>query len=141
MRRFGFSAVILLLVFSIPVTAGCEKVYNEKEMGELATLTRTVMDIVSSEYIGISVPKTIAEPQIIEIVIRVNTDFAELRMLDKYDMVIVSDGVQIAAVVWDPENERKLIQDLRCTKSLDEPTWRNVSYGHEFTLNWSLCPQ
>lgn len=142
MRRFGWHSLIIVLIVSlVTVTTSCEKVYDEKEMGRLATLTRVVMDIVRSQYIESQVPAELSEPQIIDIVVKANTDFEELKMLDKYDMEIVSDGANIGAVVWDPGNDRKLIQDLRCTKYLDDPAWRNVFYGKEFTLNWDICTQ
>jgi hypothetical protein len=97
------------------------------------------MDIVSSEYIDKPVPQTISKAQIKEIVTRVNTNFEELKLLDKYDMVIVSNGKQIGCVIWDPDNGRKLIQDLRCTPNPDEFTWRQKVFGRDFTLSWALC--
>ena len=108
MRRFGWhSLIILLIVLLVTATTSCENVYDEKEMGRLATLTRVVMDIVRSQYIESQVPAELSEPQIIDIVVKANTDFEELKMLDKYDMEIVSDGTNIGAVVWDPGNNRK----------------------------------
>ena len=142
MRRSGYSFLIILLIVFAPLIGACdEKQYDEKDMGRLATLVRVIMDIVSTEYIDSQIPKEISERQIVEIVKKDNTDFQELKMLDTYDIVMVSDGVHIGAVVWDPDNGRKLIQDLRCTKYLDEKTWRDIVYGHDFSLNWSLCPQ
>jgi hypothetical protein len=61
------------------------------------------------------------------------------KLLDKYDMVIVSNGTRIGCVIWDPENGRKLIQDLRCTSKLDEPTWRQKVFGKDLTLPWTVC--
>ena len=140
MRRFGYSTLIISLFFLTAALSGCSTTsYDEKEMGGLATFDRVVMDIVSSEYIDKPVPQTISKTQIKEIVTRVNTKFEELKYLDKYDMVIVSNGTKIGCVFWDPENGRKLIQDLRCTQKLDEPTWRQTVFGSDFTLSWAIC--
>jgi hypothetical protein len=139
MRRFGYSLLIIVLFFLSAAPSGCTTSYDEKEMGGLATLARTVMDIVSSEYVENPVPQIISKTEIREIVTRVNTNFDELKLLDKYDMIIVSDGRQIGCVIWDPENGRKLIQDLRCTPKLDEPTWRQKIFGGDFTLPWAIC--
>ena len=140
MRRFGYSLLIVIFFFLTAGPSGCDTTsYDEKEMGGLATLARVVMDIVSSEYIDKPVPQVISERQIKEIVTRVNTNFEELKLLDKYDMVIVSNGTQIGCVIWDPENGRKLIQDLRCTPKLDEPTWRQNIFGKDFSLSWAIC--
>jgi len=117
----------------------CSTVYSEKDMGQLATLTRTTMDIVWSGYIGDTLPSNISEPQILETVRRLNTNFDELNMLDRYEMVMVSDGLNLATIVWDPENDRKLIEDLRCTKKLDASTWRECSFGNAFSLEWNVC--
>ena len=141
MRRFGYSLLIVIVFFLTAGPGGCAKTYDEKEMGGLATLSRVVMDIVSSEYIGKPVPQVISETQIRQIVTRVNTNLEELKLLDKYDMVIVSDGTQMGCVIWDPENGRKLIQDLRCTQKLDEPAWPQEVFGKDFTLSWAMCPQ
>ena len=140
MRRFGYSLLIVIFFFLTAAPSGCDTTsYDEKEMGGLATLARVVMDIVSSEYIDKPVPQVISKTQIKEIVTRVNTNFEELKLLDKYDMVIVSNGTQIGCVIWDPENGRKLIQDLRCTPKLDEPTWRQKVFGKDLTLSWAIC--
>ncbi|MBI5641175.1 MAG: hypothetical protein HZA17_12185 [Nitrospirae bacterium] len=140
MRRSGYSVLIILLIVFVPLLGACdEKKYDEKKMGQLATFVRVIMDIVSTEYIDRPIPKEVSEKQIVEIVKKDNTDFQELKLLDTYDIVMVSDGVQLGAVVWDPDNGRKLIQDLRCTKSPDELTWSQVVYGQEFTLSWGLC--
>lgn len=140
MRRFGYSILFLIIFLFTAAPGGCDdRKYDEKDMGRLATLTRVVMDIVSSEYIGRPIPKKISEEDIKAMVVKNNTDFEELKLLDKYDMMIVSDGKYMGAIVWDPENGRKLIQDLRCTKKIEEPSWRNVSYGNEFSLSWSVC--
>jgi hypothetical protein len=140
MRRFGYSLLIIIIFFLTAAPGSCSPVsYDEKEMGGLATLARVVMDIVSSKYIDKPVPMTLSKAQIIEIVTRENSDFKELKLLDKYDMVIVSNGKQIGCVIWDPENGRKLIQDLRCTPKLDDHTWRQKVFGRDFTLSWAIC--
>ncbi len=139
MRRFGYSLLLIICFFLTAAPSSCTTSYDEKEMGGLATLDRVVMDIVSTEYINKPVPQIISKNQIKEIVTRVNTNFEELKLLDKYDIVIVSSGKQIGCVIWDPENGRKLIQDLRCTPKLDEPTWQQKVFGNEFTLSWAKC--
>jgi hypothetical protein len=140
MQRFGYSLLIIIFFFLTTAPGGCStKAYDEKEMDGLTTLARVVMDIVSSEYIDKPVPQIILKTQLKEIVTRVNTNFEELKLLNKYDMVIVSHGTQIGCVIWDPENGRKLIQDLRCTPKLDEPTWRQNISGKDFTLSWAIC--
>lgn len=140
MRRFGYSFLVLSLFIATAAPSSCTtKSYDEKEMGGLATLARVVMDIVSSEYIDKPVPRIITKAQVKEIVTRVNTNFEELKLLDKYDMVIVSKGNELGCVIWDPENGRKLIQDLRCTPKLDEPDWRQTVFGNDFTLSWAIC--
>ena len=108
-------------------------------MDGLATLARVVMDIVSSEYVDKPIPQIISKVQIKEIVTRLNTNFEELKLLDEYDMVIVSNGTQIGCVIWDPQNGRKLIQDLRCTPNPDELTWRQKVFGRDFTLSCAIC--
>ncbi|MBF0329924.1 MAG: hypothetical protein HQL10_12260 [Nitrospirae bacterium] len=110
-------------------------------MARLFIFAKTVMDIVSSEYIETNPPKEINRETIRAIVIKKNTDFEELKVLDRYDMKMVSDGKQFGAVLWDPKNKRKLIQDLRCTLKLDDPAWQTITYGNEFTLNWEVCPR
>lgn len=146
MRRFGFRFTLVCLLLTTLFASGCAlhadpcaKTYDEKEMGQLATLTRVVLDIVRSDYLDAPMPETLTEQQVIETVRRLNTDFAELRMLDRYDMLIVSDGQQLAAVVWDPLNDRKLIEDLRCTRKLDAAVWRECASGGEFMLGWEGC--
>lgn len=139
MRRFGFSLLIVFVFFFTAAPSGCIKSYDEKEMGKLATFARVVMDIVSSEYIGKQIPNVITKDQIKEIVIRKNSNMDELKLLDRYNMVIVSHGTQIGCVIWDPDDGRKLIQDLRCTSKLDEPTWRQKVFGSDFTLSWAIC--
>jgi hypothetical protein len=140
MRRFGYSLLIILLFFFTAAPSSCSTMsYDEKEMGGLATFARVVMDIVSSEYIDKPVPQIISKTQLKEIVTRVNTNFEELKLLNKYDMVIVSHGTQIGCVIWDPENGRKLIQDLRCTQKSDELSWRQKLFGKDFTLSWAIC--
>lgn len=139
MRRFGFSIILIALVFFIAASSGCIKSYDEKEMGRLATFARVSMDIVSSEYIDESIPNVISKSQIKQIVTREKKKINELKLLDKYDMVIVSNGTEIGCVFFDPHNGRKLIQDLRCTPNPDETTWRQKVFGNDFTLSWSIC--
>jgi hypothetical protein len=140
MRRFGYSLLIIVLFFLTAAPSSCNTTsYDEKEMGGLATFARIAMDIVSSEYIGKPVPRIIPKTQIKEILAKVNANFEELKLLDKYDMVIVSNGTQVGCVIWDPINKRKLIQDLRCTPKLDELTWRQRVFGNDFTLSWAIC--
>jgi hypothetical protein len=139
MRRFGFSLLIIFVFFIIAAPSSCTKSYDEKEMDYLFTFDTVVMNIVNSEYIGKQIPEKITKDQIEEIVIRRNGKMDELKYLDRYNMVIVSNGTQIGCVIWDPENERKLIQDLRCTPYPDERTWRKKVFGHDFTLSWSIC--
>jgi hypothetical protein len=144
MRHSGLK-IIAIFVWAA-VIAGCSwfarpetETYDEREMAQLATLTRTVMNIVRSDYIGKAFPAVLDETRIVATVTRLNTDFSELKLLDHYDMVMVSDGKHLAAVVWDPKTDRKLLQDLRCTSRLDEATWRESVLGHEFTLGWQNC--
>ena len=139
MRRFGFSLLIVFVFFIIAAPSSCTKFYDEQEMGHLFTFDTVVMKIVSSEYIGKQIPNLITKDQIKEIVIRRNGKMDELKFLDRYNMVIVSNGTQIGCVIWDPENDRKLIQDLKCTPNLDEPTWRQKVFGSDFTLSWEIC--
>jgi len=144
MLRSGFKSIVTILL--VIVMASCswfngqaKKSYDEKEMTRLATLTRTVMNIVRTDFIDTPFPATLNETQIVEIVRRLNTNFAELKLLDRYDMVMVSNGKQLAAVAWDPKTDRKLLQDLRCTSQLDEATWREFVFDHDFTLGWIAC--
>lgn len=140
MRRFGYSFLIIIFFFFTAAPSGCNTLsYDENEMGGLATFARVVMDIVSTEYIDQPAPQIILKTQIKEIVTRTNTNFQALKLLDKYDMVIVSHGALIGCVIWDSENGRKLIQDLRCTPKLDEPTWRQIVFGNDLTLSWAIC--
>lgn len=140
MRRFGFSIVLLIFfVFTAGIGSCTEGKYSEEDMGQVATFVRVVMDIVSSDYIDKDIPPEITKTRIKEIVIGINTDFEELDLLDKYEMIIVSNGVEIATVIWDPGNNRKLMQDLRCTPYVDEPSWRSEIFGNAFTLDWSIC--
>jgi hypothetical protein len=140
MQRFGFSLLLICFFIFSAVPAGCAgKSYDEKEMGRLATFVRVVMDIVSSEYDDKPVPKLIKKEQLRKIIIKANTDFEELELLDKYGMIIVSDGKEMGAVVWDPKTNRKLIQDLRCTAKVDDPAWRKTVTGNDFTLDWGIC--
>lgn len=144
MRRSGLKGIATFIL--VIVMASCswfagqaKNTYDEHEMAQLATLTRTVMNIVRSDFIGTAFPASLDETQIVETVRRLNTDFSELKLLDRYDMVMVSNGKQLAAVAWDPKTDRRLLQDLRCTSRLDEATWREVVFGHVFTLGWQAC--
>jgi len=139
MRRFGFSILIIFFFIFTAAPSQCAKHYDEKEMGEVSTFARVVMDIVYSKYIDKQIPLKISKDQIKEIVTKANTNIEELKILDKYDMVIVSNGTQIACVICDPGSGRKLLQDLRCTPKLDEATWRQEVFGCDFTLSWSIC--
>lgn len=143
MRRFGFSVLICFVVLIPSLSLGeCDRVYDEEDMGKLTTLTRIVMDIVFSEFVDKPAPKKIEQPQILGIVRTGNVDFEQLKMFEKYHIVMVSDGKSnFAAVVWDARNDRKLLQDLRCTLYPDDKAWERVEYGHDFTLSWNLCPK
>jgi len=144
MLRFGFKNIVTILL--VIVIASCswlngraKKSYDEQEMAKLATLTRTMMNIVRTDFIDTPFPATLNETQIVEIVHRLNTNFAELKLLDRYDMAMFSNGKKLAAVAWDPETDRKLLQDLRCTSQIDEATWREFVFDHDFTLGWVAC--
>lgn len=142
MQRFGYNIFFLLIfVFTAGIGSCTDGTYGEENMGPIATLIAVVMDIVSSEYIDIELPERIEKSQIKEIVLRNNTDFDELKYLDKYEMIIVSNKTEIAAVVWDLANDRKLFQDLRCTTYVDEHSWRSELFGSDFTLDWAICGQ
>ena len=144
MLRFGFKNIVTILLV-IVITSCCwfngrpKKSYDEQEMAQLATLTRTLMNIVRTDFIDTPVPDTLNETHIVEIVRHLNTNFAELELLNRYDMVMFSNGKQLATVVWDPKTDRKLLQDLRCTSQLDEATWLEYVFGHDFTLGWVAC--
>lgn len=144
MRHSGLK-IIAILIWAA-VIAGCSwfaktdtETYDEREMAQLATFTRTVMNIVRSDYIGKAFPAVLDETRIVATVSRLNPNFSELKLLDRYDMVMVSNGKHLAAVVWDPKTDRKLLQDLRCTSRIDEATWRETVLDHEFTLGWQSC--
>lgn len=144
MQLSGFRVLSLGLLVGIGLTlglSGCsENRHTEKEIGQLATLTRTVMNIVFSEYIeSPKIPRRISEGEIRNIISKVNTEFDQLKFLDQYEMEIVSDDTHIAAIMWDPKSNRKILQDLRCTSILDEESWRHNYTGNEFTLDWKIC--
>lgn len=127
MLRFGLKSIVTILL--VIIIASCcwvngqaKKSYDEQEMAQLATLTRTVMNIVRTDFIAKPFLATLNETQIVEIVRRLNTNFAELNLLDRYDIAMFSNDKQLAAVAWDPKTDRKLLQDLRCTSKLDEAT-------------------
>jgi hypothetical protein len=119
-------------------TAGCSD-RNEKEMTQLATFVRVGMDIVSSSYADVPPPASVPPETIREIIVRRGTPFKELELLDRYRVQFFSQDGQWAAVAWDPQNGQKLLQDLRCTRLLDEPTWKSCTSGHDFNLNWNAC--
>lgn len=88
MRRFGYKSVVIIL--GLLIISGCcwhvdpcRTEYSENEMGQLATLTRTTMDIVWSEHLEVAIPEVLKEPQIVETIRRLNTDFEELQMLNR----------------------------------------------------------
>lgn len=147
MQRSGYNLhIVLLAVFVLTTSTACAAIdsnscreYSEKDMGQLATFVRVTMDIVSSTYMGEPAPAILSEEEIKELIRQRGTPFKELELLDKYEMTMVSHEGQWAAVVWDPANEQKLVQDLRCTTRLDELSWRACNHGHEFTLDWRTC--
>jgi len=99
------------------------------------------MSIVKGEYYGKTLPSTINEDEIIQIVRTQNSqNFKELEQLNgPIELLIVSNGTYIGAVVWDSSNNRKLIQDLQCTLKLDDPTYQREEFDNEFTLDWKIC--
>ena len=137
---------VLLLVAVTAISTACTTVgasecrkYDEDEMGVLATFVRVSMNIVSSNYTGPLTPVQVSEEKIKEIIKQRGAPFKELELLDKYELVFVSHRGQWGAVAWDPKYDQKLLQDLRCTKFLDEHSWKNCIRGHEFTLDWRTC--
>jgi len=108
-------------------------------MAELATFVRVSMSIVSSNYTGPLTPAQVPEEKIKEIIRQRGTPFKEVELLEKYELVFVSRDGQWGAVAWDPENDQKLLQDLRCTSLLDQHSWKSCILGREFTLDWRAC--
>ena len=147
MRRSGRNLhIILVAVLVATISTACAAVdssscreYSEKDMGKLATFVRNTMDIVSSVYMGEVMPALVPEERIKELIRERGTPFKELELLDQYELIMVSHEGQWAAVAWDPIYDQKLLQDLRCTKLLDEPSWRTCIHGHELTLDWHTC--
>ncbi|OGT74752.1 MAG: hypothetical protein A2W76_11230 [Gammaproteobacteria bacterium RIFCSPLOWO2_12_47_11] len=147
MRRSGYNLhIVLLAVFVLTTSTTCAALdsnscreYSEKDMGQLATFVRVTMDIVSSTYMGEPAPALVTEENIKELIKQRGTPFKELELLDQYELNMVTHEGQWATVVWDSANNQKLLQDLRCTKLLDEPSWRTCAHGHELTLDWSTC--
>jgi len=138
--------IILVAVLVATISTACAAVdssscreYSEKDMGKLATFVRNTMDIVSSVYMGEVMPALVPEERIKELIRERGTPFKELELLDQYELIMVSHEGQWAAVAWDPIYDQKLLQDLRCTKLLDEPSWRTCIHGHELTLDWHTC--
>jgi hypothetical protein len=147
MLRSGCKLRFVLLVVAVTaISAACTTVgangcreYGEDEMGELATFVRVSMNIVSSNYTGPSTPAQVPEEKIKEIIKQRGAPFKELELLDKYELMFVSRDGQWGAVAWNPENDQKLLQDLRCTNLLDEHSWKTCIRGREFTLDWRTC--
>ena len=148
MRRSGCNLhIVLLAVFVLTTNTACAvldehtcREYSEKDMGQLATFVRVTMDIVSSNYMGEpAAPALVTEENIKELIKQRGTPFKELELLDQYELNMMSHEGLWAAVAWDSVNNHKLLQDLRCTKLLDEPSWRACTHGQEFTLDWSIC--
>ena len=137
---------VLLLVAVTAISTACTTVgasecrkYDEDEMGVLATFVRVSMNIVSSYYTDSSTPTHVPKEKIKEIIKQRGAPFKELELLEKYELVFVFRGGQWGAVAWDPRNEQKLLQDLRCTSVLDERSWKTCVRGREFTLDWRTC--
>lgn len=142
MQRFGFNALLIFLSIFLGGGASCAgKIYSDTDMARLSTMVRTTMSIVKGKYYGETIPHQIAEDEIIEIVHTQNSlHFKELNQLDgQIELIMVSNGTYLGAIVWDSGNNRKLIQDLQCTLKLDDPTWMRNEFGNKFTLDWGIC--
>ena len=142
MQRFGFNSLVAFLIVVITAGTSCATTsYHDDDMARLATLARTTMSIVKGEYYGKTLPAKIDEGAIIQLVRTQNSrHFKELNQLDgKIELMIVSDGKNMGAVIWDSSNNRKLIQDLQCTPKLDDHTYRRTEYGHVFSLDFKTC--
>lgn len=142
MQRSGYNIFLLVLVFfTVAITSCANERYSDDDMARMATVVRTTMSIIKGKYYGSAIPEIILEKQIIEIVREENSShFKELEQFnDKFDIKIVSHNKLIGAIVWDSENNRKLIQDLRCTLKLDDSVWKRNVMGSEFTLDWNVC--
>lgn len=147
MRHSGCNLYIILLAIFVLTTStshaavdsnSCRE-YSEKDVGQLATFVRVTMDIVSSSYDSENTPALVTEENIREIIRQRGTPFKELELLDLYELNMVTHEGQWAAVAWDPTTNQKLLQDLRCTTRLDEPSWKTCTYGNELTLDWRTC--
>ncbi|MCR4345967.1 MAG: hypothetical protein NUV55_01985 [Sulfuricaulis sp.] len=142
MQRFGFNVLIVLVVIFVGTGTSCAgKIYHEDDMARLSTMVRTTMSIVKGKFYEKTMPYQINEDKIVEIVRNENSrHFKELNQLDgRIELMIVSDGTYMGAIIWDSDNNRKLIQDLQCTLKLDDPTWQREEFGNEFTLDWKIC--
>ncbi|TAJ95976.1 MAG: hypothetical protein EPO31_00730 [Gammaproteobacteria bacterium] len=147
MRRSGCNLhFVLLTVFVLTKSTLCAALdsnncreYSEKDMGQLATFVRVTMDIVNSSYDRGNTPALVTEENIKEIIRQRGTPFKELELLDQYELNMVTHEGQWATVAWDPTNNQKLLQDLRCTTRLDESSWKTCSHGHKLTLDWRAC--
>jgi len=142
MQRFGFNTLILSLVIFIGAGASCAgDIYRDDDMARLSTMVRTTMSIVKGEYYGKTIPSQINEDKIIQIVRTQNSrHFKELEQLDgQIELMIVSNGTYMGAIIWNSGNNRKLIQDLQCTLKLDDPAWKREEFGNKFTLDWKIC--
>lgn len=146
MPHSGYKRYIVMLAVVIgtlstacvPIGAKQCREYNDKDIEQFSTLVRVTMDIVSSEYEQ-PLPALIPEEKIKELIQRRGTPFKELELLDQYELIMVSHEGQWAAVAWEPGSDQKILQDLRCTKKLDEASWKSCSHGHEMTLDWQAC--
>lgn len=142
MQRFGFKTLIVFLVVFVGAGTSCAgNFYHEDDMAKLSTLVRTTMSIVKGEYYGKTIPFQINEVEIIQIVRTQNSrHFKELEQLEgKIELMIVSDGTYMGAVIWDSGNNRKLIQDLQCTLKLDDSSYQREEFGSKFTLDLKIC--
>lgn len=143
MQRFGFNSLMIFLVIVAGTSSSCAtNVYRDDDMAKLATLARTTMSIVKGEYYGKTLPAQLDENRIIEIVrTRNSSNFKELDQLDgQTELMIVSDGTSMGAIIWDSDSDRKLIQDLQCTPKLDDAAYQREEFGHAFALDFKTCP-
>lgn len=142
MQHSGFKlfTVFLIILFGA-CTSSADDLYHEVDMAKLSTLVRTTMSIVKGEYYGRTIPSRISEDDIVQMVRAQNSrHFKELEQIDgNINLEIVSNGSQIGAIVWDSNNNRKLIQDLQCTLILDDPAYQRKEFGNEFSLDWNKC--
>ena len=142
MRRFGFNPLIVFLVVIIGAGSSCmeDYSYSEGEIGKLSTLVRTTLDITKGKYYGKTLPSQMNEDEIVQIILSERPHFKELELLEgEIELMFVSNGTDIGAIIWDSGNNRKLIQDLQCTRKLDDPTYQREEFGNTFTLDWKIC--